>query len=108
MDLFLECLPCVLKQAIDTANMNTQNPLHREQIMDESIEILADYRSYRNSPDIVREIHRVVREITGIKDPYAKIKKRDIKAAIQALPQLQKLIAEKNNKMYWTLKASAT
>lgn len=108
MKLFLDCLPCVLKQALATARINTGDIQIQQIILDETLKILCDHASYPNSPAIVKDIHNIVKRYTGVDDPYIQIKKRDIKAAIEALPLIQDFIAAQDDEMYWTLKAAAT
>ena len=108
MDIFLDCLPCTLKQTLEAARMATQNIGVQEKIMEESIKILADYRQYPCSPDLARAIHQVVHKYTGCSDPYKSIKERDIQAAISIFPMLKDFLNSKKNRLYWALKIAAT
>lgn len=108
MELFLECLPCVLKQALAAAKMNSADPIIQTKIFDEALKLIENHREYRNSPHIVSDIHEIVKKYTGVEDTYADIKKRDIKSALKILPAIQSFIQNENDKMYWTLKAAAT
>lgn len=108
MELFLECLPCVLKQTLAAAKMNTNDTIIQEKIFDEALQIVAKHEKYLNSPHIVSDIQQIIKTYTGIDDTYAQIKKRDIKAALKALPEVQNFIQDKDDKMYWSLKAAAT
>ena len=108
MDIFLDCLPCVLKQVLEASRMATDNIELHAKIMGEAIKILADYKNYRCSPDIVKDMHQVVKSLTGESDPYKAVKERDIKTALEAYPRLQEFTANKQNKLYWALKIAAT
>ena len=70
--------------------------------------ILANYKRYQSSPDIVKDMHQVVKRLTGISDPYKAVKERDIKAAKEASPLLREFVRNKQGKLYWALKTAAT
>lgn len=108
MEIFLDCLPCVLRQVLEALRMATDKPEIQAKIMEESIEILADYKSYRCSPDIVKDMHQVVKRLTGVSDPYKAIKERDINASKKVEPFLKHYLQQKQNGLYWALKIAAT
>ncbi|EQB22699.1 hypothetical protein UNSWDHB_3013 [Dehalobacter sp. UNSWDHB] len=108
MEIFLDCLPCVLRQVLEASRMATVKTELQEKIMEESIRILADYKRYGCSPEMGRAVHRTVKNITGILDPYEKIKERDIKAAKRISPFLERFLQQKQNTLYWALKIAAT
>jgi uncharacterized protein with ATP-grasp and redox domains len=108
MEIFLDCLPCVLRQVLEASRMATDKPELHAKIMDESISILGNYRNYENSPGIVKDIHQVVKRLTGVSDPYKEIKKHSIHAAMKVYPFLVKYLYQKHNELYWALKIAAT
>lgn len=107
MKIFLDCLPCTLRQVLEASRMATDKPDLQEKIMEEAIEIISDYKKYRCSPDIGRAIHQTVKRYTGVHDPYAVIKERDIHAANKVYPLLIDFLQKKQNHLYWTLKVAA-
>lgn len=108
MQVFLECLPCMLNGALEAAKMTTDDAAVHRQIITEVLDILQNYQSYQNAPEITREFQRIVKARTGNTDPYAAIKQRDMDSALRMLPALERLLLEKGNSLYWTLKAAAT
>lgn len=108
MEIFLDCLPCVLRQTLEASRLATDNLDLQREIMDGSIMILSHYKDYECSPDLCRAIHNLVKSCTKINDPYAQIKSRDIKSAKQILPYLKDFLKEKENSLYWVLKIAAT
>lgn len=108
MKIFLDCLPCMLKQVLEASQIVTKDPILQANIMEESIKILSGYKNYRSSPELLQDMHRVVKRLTGIHDPYKEIKKRDINTGKDVYPMIKEFISNKDNKLYWALKASAT
>jgi len=108
MEIFLDCLPCMFRQALEASRMATDKLDLQERIMEDSIKILSDYKNYKSSPDIAKAIHHVVKKTTGVYDPYEKIKKRDVAAAKKAYSMLECFLQKKQNDLYWALKIAAT
>ncbi|MCI1959650.1 MAG: ARMT1-like domain-containing protein [Clostridia bacterium] len=108
MEIFLDCLPCVLRQTLEASRLATDDLDLQRKIMEDSIEIISHYKDYECSPDLCRTIHKMVKSRTENKDPYAHIKSRDIKSAKQLLPYLKNFLKEKENSLYWALKIAAT
>ncbi len=108
MEILLDCLPCVLRQVLEASRMATDKPEVHAKIMEESINILSNFKRYRSSPDIVKDMHEVVKCLTGVSDPYKLIKDRDIESAKKIQPFLNDYLAQKQNVLYWALKIAAT
>lgn len=107
MEVLLDCLSCSMRQLLDAARMSTDDEQLQAIIMDEGIALLATYNTYRNSPELCRAMHGIVKKYTGNDDPYKPIKDRDIEAALKLYPML-KQYAEGGDRLYRALKVSAT
>lgn len=92
MKMFLDCLPCVLNQILDASRMSTEDEKIHARIIEEGFALLSKYERYHSSPDLVADLHKVVKLQTGIEDPYAETKRRDIEAALKAYPILLKYL----------------
>lgn len=110
MRIFSDCLPCMLRQVLEATNMVTNDEDIHEKIMDEAIQVLANHRQYSCAPELCAAMHQVVRKHTGEKDPYAKIKADDIRAALKIEPLIKDFvgIGKGNEILMKALKASAT
>ncbi|OQB24150.1 MAG: hypothetical protein BWY11_01324 [Firmicutes bacterium ADurb.Bin182] len=107
MKIFLDCLPCMLRQVLEASRMTTADPDVHRSIMEDSIKILSEYKKYGCPPDLCRAMHRSVKKHTGIDDPYAQIKQRDISAALKTEPVVRRFLEVKNYDTYWVLKTAA-
>jgi damage-control phosphatase, subfamily I len=108
MKIHIECLPCILKQILEAAKMSTSDEKQTERIMDLTLVMMQNYRDYCCTPDLVEQIHTIVKEETGNADPYADIKERDIKAALRLYPELKEIWTRAEDKITSALKISAT
>jgi uncharacterized protein with ATP-grasp and redox domains len=108
MEIFLDCLPCILRQVLEASRMATDRQELQAGIMEESMEILSDYKKYGNSPALVKAMHQAVKRRTGVQDPYQAVKWRDLHAAREAYPALKQFLQTKDQELYWALKIAAT
>jgi len=107
MKVYLDCLPCMLRQVLEASRMSTDNEKLQSSIIDEAIGVLNQYRSYSNSPEICRDMHRIVKEQVGVLDPYSQIKQRDLQTALSLYPNIKQFTQNKQNRLFWALKAAA-
>ncbi|MEZ4358021.1 MAG: ARMT1-like domain-containing protein [Eubacteriales bacterium] len=108
MEIFLDCLPCTLRQVLEASRMVTNDTKLQEKIMEESLKVLSNYKNFKCSPDMGRAMHNIVKKYTGVLDPYRKIKLRDMEEAKKVYPMLKRFLKEKDGSNYWALKVAAT
>lgn len=108
MRVFLDCLPCMVRQILDASRMGTDDIVLQQEIMEEALAVVCRYREYPNPPEIARDIHRIVKRKTGRDDPYKAEKDDSIASALSLYPFLERYLDEKRDKLYWALKAAAT
>ena len=108
MEVFLDCLPCVLRGALEAAKMSTDDEGLQREIMQDAIGVLSRYETYQNAPEIAREFQRIVKARTGKQDPYTAVKQRDLATALRLLPALTQRVLSRDDTLYWALKAAAT
>ena len=108
MQIYLDCLPCMTRQVLEASRMSTDNEKLQGSIMEEAIGVLSGYKSFRNAPEVCREMHKIVKKQTGLIDPYSEIKQRDLQTALSLYPKLKQFVENKKDRLYWALKAAAT
>jgi uncharacterized protein with ATP-grasp and redox domains len=89
---YLDCIPCFLRQSLEAArNINDDGRLH-EQIIREVLRMTADLDLRRPPPWVAQRIHRRLRELTGVDDPYQAAKERFNRLALAMLPALRERV----------------
>jgi len=73
--VYLDCFPCFMRQALDAARMATDDTMVQRRVLDEVAKLLPTVPLDATPIDIGQLIHRLVREITGVADPYKKVKR---------------------------------
>ncbi len=74
MKTSLDCIPCLVRQAIETLRIASPDIDVHERVLRCIPKIIADADYSQSPPFIAQWFHRHLREITGIDDPYIKIK----------------------------------
>ncbi|NLN46820.1 MAG: DUF89 family protein [Clostridiaceae bacterium] len=108
MKMPLDCLPCMLRQVLEAAGMATKDSVIQEKIMEEAAALLPEFRQYRCAPEMCEVLHAVVRRHTGVSDPYAAVKARDIATALRFEPLLTRYAGEDGHPLERLLKIAAT
>ncbi len=91
MRTYLDCIPCLVRQAFASMNLTTKEEQTREQIMREVLLMLSDIDLRRSPPAMAQKMHRLIRGSSGVRDPYLQVKKRFNKLALRMYPELKHL-----------------
>jgi uncharacterized protein with ATP-grasp and redox domains len=89
MKTFLDCVPCFVRQALDAARMISTDPAVHEQILREVLGWASRLDLNQPPPVLGQRIHRRLREITGVTDPYRAAKERLNRMAKGLLDELK-------------------
>ncbi|MGB8019670.1 MAG: ARMT1-like domain-containing protein [Candidatus Nanopelagicales bacterium] len=108
MELVMDCLPCLLRQALEAARMATDDESVQGAILDEAMQALVRHRSYGCAPELATAIHEIVKKRTGLADPYEAVKARDVAAARRLEPLIRRFAAGGPDVLLRALKVSAT
>jgi uncharacterized protein with ATP-grasp and redox domains len=87
--LTLDCLPCLLRQAVHVARMCTRDDGERERIVRRALGHLAGVDMDLTPPEATTGIYDIVRDVTGVSDPYAGVKRSTNAAALGMLEGLR-------------------
>ncbi|HEM55719.1 MAG: hypothetical protein C0177_06800 [Fervidicoccus fontis] len=104
MKLCLDCIVCFQKQAL-FATKDLDDEL-RSRILKKVMFFLYN-ADWKTSPDeFANEVHRIIREVSGLSDPYKEIKKRSNEISLKMYPVLKKLLDRESsgNRLYTAAK----
>lgn len=76
MKTYLDCIPCFLRQALDSARAIGADATVQEQVVREILLATAKMDLRQSPPLMGQRIHRLIRELTGNADPYLHLKQR--------------------------------
>ncbi|MDF2532219.1 MAG: hypothetical protein K0Q65_1800 [Clostridia bacterium] len=74
MKISRECIHCLARQAVEIAEEATSNVSMQEEIIKRSLKELGEIDFNETAPEIAFRMHQHAKSITGILDPYARLK----------------------------------
>ena len=97
MKIFLDCIPCFVRQALDSARLASDDEQIHEKVVREVLHLAADLDMSQSPPAIGQKIHRLIRTLVGSNDPYYRVKKQFNNLALKLYPDLRKQIISSND-----------
>lgn len=92
MRTYFDCIPCFVRQVLDSVRMTTDDEQIQEKVLREALYLGSKMDLSQSPPAMAQEIHRFIREITGVKDPYLEVKNHFNKLALQMYPELRQRV----------------
>jgi hypothetical protein len=97
MKTHIDCIPCLVKQALNAVQLAGADELLQEQALRDILIKISRMDMSASPPEMGAEIHRLVRKMTGRDDPYSDLKDRYNRFAMDAYPRFKQLIAASPN-----------
>jgi len=99
MKTYLDCLPCFMEQALRASRIATNEDKLIKQVLDEMGAMIKDIPMENTPAESGMVVYRKIREITGVTDPYRKIKQQHIAEAKALYPDLEKMVTESEDSL---------
>lgn len=93
MKMSLDCVACFVRQSLDAARLVTTDEAEQERIVRDVMRWLSDQGLEHSPPVLAQLVHRRLREISQVGDPYREAKIRHNAMAVELLPELRAQIA---------------
>lgn len=107
MKTYLECLPCLMRQAMEAAYHATDDPAIREAILRTTARSIAGADLGKSTPVHIGEVHRTVRRLTGDPDPYRAAKDHFNRTILKLYPHFKDLIRQSPNPVETALRLAS-
>ncbi len=104
MRTYLDCIPCVMQQALRAGRMATADEVKLKQILDKTGELIKTISMESTPAETGAKVYQIVNEITGVKDPYKDIKQQHIKETKAIYPELEQIVAKADDKLLTAIK----
>ena len=92
MQIFLDCIPCFVRQALDSARLATDDEQIHEKVVREVLRLAVDLDMSQSPPVIGQQIHRLIRKLIGNTDPYRELKQRFNRLALELCAELEERV----------------
>jgi hypothetical protein len=91
----LDCLPCICRQTLESARMVTEDADIQKEIMKKYAQIIPEAVDKDiSAPELAAEIQAYIKKISGNKDPYKKLKEKNLKEVALILDLVKKEIEQ--------------
>ncbi len=107
MRIYLDCIPCFFRQALRAARLVLQDEGKIRELLSELGDTLKELSPESNPPEMGKFIYRRIREISGTLDPYAGLKKANIRAALAIYPRLKDYVAGSGDRLEAAIRVAA-
>jgi len=94
MKLNLDCIPCFQRQILQAVRFISVDERLQEQVLRESMTKLLELPWDSTPSEMANEVHKVVRELTKVRDPYAKVKKDSNDQVLKLYPMIKTMVEE--------------
>jgi len=92
MRIYLDCISCFVRQALDAARFVTDDEQIHKEVVDQVLGMVSKMDMSQSPPVIAQQIHRLIRKLVGSDDPYYRVKKQFNTLALKLYPSLRKQI----------------
>lgn len=97
MKTYLDCYPCLLRQALSAARRAGASENQQHKILLNIMEELSSFSSESTPPQLAYQIHQQVQQLTNNIDPYRDDKDQATQQALELYPELKKKIKESSD-----------
>jgi len=94
MDMTLECVPCLVRQAREAIQMVTDQVSEQERVLKRILRMLADVAYDKTSAHVAALVHSTIREELGAEDPYREVKDRSNHLAARLAGRLEGVVTD--------------
>jgi len=99
MRTFFDCIPCFVRQALDSVRRATDDERVHEQVLRATLRAISEMDLRASPPAMGHKIHRFVRDRVGESDPYREMKDQSNQLALALYPALKSQVERSANPM---------
>ena len=104
MKTFFDCIPCFVRQALDSVRRATDDETVHEQVLRETLRAISEMDLRGSPPAMGHKIHRFIREHVGERDPYREMKDQSNRLALELYPALKSQVERSANPLEMALR----
>ena len=106
MNVHLECIPCLLRQALDATKLSSVDEVTCEIAIREVMLYLSNEQWDRTTPELATSVHRIIKKVTGNADPYSQLKEKYTRAALKFYQKLVDIVETSEDPLLTAAKLS--
>jgi len=99
MRTYLDCIPCFIRQSLDAARHATEDVYIHQKVVRGVIGLANNLDMSQSPPVIGQKIHRLIRELAGVEDPYHNVKQQFNNLALKLYSEMRNSVVESENRL---------
>jgi hypothetical protein len=104
MKAWLDCMPCALRQGLNTIRRVTDDEEVHRRVVDEIVRRLVGVSLQQTPASLSDCAYAAIRDVTGIEDPYAEEKRRSNAMAMKLVERCRPLVERSDEPLHAALK----
>ena len=100
MKTYLDCLSCLMSQALRAARAATDDEEVQRQVVDAVAGLIPELSLGLKPPEIAQRGYRLISQITGNHDPFHQAKVKANRTALTLWPQLKQLVEQSADRLF--------
>lgn len=104
MKTYLDCIPCFMQQALRAGRLVTSDEKKLKEILDKTGDIVKNVSMQATPAETGMMVYQIVREVTGIYDPYKDIKQQHLKETKSIYPELEQIVKNSDDRLLTAIK----
>lgn len=97
MRTFLDCIPCFVRQTLDSVRLVTSDDKIHEEVLRKVLQLASEMDLRQSPATMARYVHQHIRKLTSTDDPYREIKDRFNQLVLRLLPELASRTRKSSN-----------
>ncbi|HEX73590.1 MAG TPA: DUF89 family protein [Dehalococcoidia bacterium] len=93
MRVYLDCLPCLLRQALEAARAATEDENIHRRVINSVAAMIPQLSSDLRPPEIAQQGYQLIYQITGNSDPFRQVKVESNREALALYPRLKEVVS---------------
>ncbi|MBE9482282.1 MAG: DUF89 family protein [Chloroflexi bacterium] len=102
--IYLDCLPCLLRQALAAARAATEDENIHRKVIDSVAVMIPQFPSGLRPPEIAQRGYKVIYQITGNSDPFHQVKIEANREVLALYPRLKEVVADSSDPLLMACK----
>lgn len=104
MRVYLDCLPCFLRQALEAARAATEDEDIHRKVINSVAGMIPQFSLGLRPPEIAQQGYQLIYQITGNSDPFRQAKVEANRAALALYPRLKEVVANSEDPLLMACK----
>jgi uncharacterized protein with ATP-grasp and redox domains len=104
MKSYLDCLPCLMSQALKAARAATDDEEVQRKVVDAVAGLIPELSLGLKPPEIAQRGYQLISQITGDNDPFKQEKVEANRTALKLWPQLEQLVEQSTDRLFMACK----